>query len=194
MKATRARALNSKQRGALLQLLKARFQRYPQRHPGITWDEVEARLLAHPAALRALAAMEDSGGEPDVVGRETESDTLLFFDCSVESPSGRRSLCFDRRALEERKQAPPAGNVIDCAAALGIELLNEDQYRALQLLGPFDTKTSSWIATPAAIRDRGGALFMDRRYEHVFVYHNGASSYYAARGFRGALRVGAPKT
>lgn len=173
----------------LLATLRARFEKHPKRHRGLDWGDVEARLQRHPQKLRALEAMERSGGEPDVVGRVEKTGELLFVDCSAESPAGRRSLCYDRAALEARKEHKPDGNAMDLAAAMGIALLTEEQYRELQRLGEFDTKTSSWIATPADIRARGGALFADRRYGHVFVYHNGASSYYAARGFRGSLEV-----
>lgn len=172
----------------LLQTLKARFDRYPQRHAGIDWADVQARLAQSPDALAALRAMEDSGGEPDVIGRDGEG-RLLFCDCSPESPKGRRSLCYDREALDARKERKPASSALEEAAAMGIELLDEEQYRALQALGEFDRKTSSWIVTPADVRALGGALFADRRYGRVFVYHNGAQSYYAARGVRGLRRV-----
>lgn len=172
----------------LLQTLKARFDRYPQRHVGIDWADVQARLAQSPDALAALRAMEDSGGEPDVIGRDGEG-RLLFCDCSPESPKGRRSLCYDREALDARKEHKPASSALEEAAAMGIELLDEEQYRAFQALGEFDRKTSSWIVTPADVRALGGALFADRRYGRVFVYHNGAQSYYAARGFRGLRRV-----
>lgn len=173
----------------LLKTLQARFERHPNRHPGLDWAEVRARLEGKPDHLRALQEMERTGGEPDVIGRDPKTGAYLFCDCSAESPSGRRSVCFDRAGLESRKKHQPAHNAVDLAAELGIELLTEDQYRDLQKLGEFDTKTSSWIQTPAAIRKRGGALFGDRRYDTVFVYHNGAQSYYAARGFRGLRRV-----
>ena len=172
----------------LIQILKARFDRHPQRHAAIGWAEVEARLGQTSAALAALRAMEDSGGEPDVIGRDEEG-RILFCDCSAESPAGRRSLCYDRAALDARKANKPQGSALEAAAAMGIELLTEEQYRALQELGEFDCKTSSWIETPAEVRALGGALFADRRYGRVFVYHNGVQSYYAARGFRGLLRV-----
>ena len=159
------------------------------RHKGLEWAAVLARLERNTAALAALAAMEASGGEPDVTGRDKATGQLVFCDCSVESPSGRRSLCFDAEALNARKENKPPGSALEAAAAMGIELLTEEQYRALQQLGEFDSKTSSWIATPEDIRALGGALFCDRRYGKVFVYHNGAQSYYAARGFRGLLRV-----
>ncbi len=173
----------------LLRSLKSRFERNMHRHQGQAWAEVVARLEASAAALATLAAMEASGGEPDVIGRDEASGDCIFCDCSAESPAGRRSLCYDREALDARKENKPAGNAVDAAAAMGIELLTQEQYRALQLLGEFDVKTSSWIATPAHIRSLGGALFCDRRYDTVFVYHNGAQSYYAARGFRGLLRA-----
>ncbi|MCC6250820.1 MAG: DUF4256 domain-containing protein [Rubrivivax sp.] len=174
---------------ALLRTLRARFEQHLHRHAGIAWDEVHSQLDANAGALRALAAMEASGGEPDVVGRGAETGRVVFCDCAAESPAGRRSLCYDRAALDARKEHRPGGSAVEAAAAMGIELLTEAQYRALQQLGEFDTKTSSWIRTPAAVRALGGALFCDRRYGQVFVYHNGASSYYAARGFRGALEV-----
>ena len=172
----------------LLAVLHERFGRNPRRHPGLDWNEVRARLEDAPGHLAALAAMERTGGEPDVTGRDVDG-VLLFVDCSPESPAGRRSLCYDGAALDARREHKPAGSAMAMAAALGVELLDEERYRALQRLGAFDLKTSSWLRTPAAIRERGGALFGDRRYDHVFVYHNGAESYYAARGFRGFLRV-----
>jgi hypothetical protein len=181
--------MKAQQRGKLLQTLKARFGKNMARHKGLAWDDVEARLEANAGKLASLHEMEGTGGEPDVVGLDQKTGEYIFYDCSVESPSGRRSLCYDREALESRKEHKPANSAVDMAAALGIEILTEEQYRALQKLGTFDTKTSSWIATPPGIRKLGGALFCDRRYDHVFVYHNGAQSYYAARGFRGVLRV-----
>lgn len=181
--------MNVKLRAALLGTLKARFDENASRHPGLQWSEVQARLEAAPGKLRALEEMERTGGEPDVVGRDEGTGEILFFDCSAESPSGRRSLCYDRPALDGRKENKPKGCATELAASIGIEILTEEQYRFLQTLGRYDLKTSSWIATPPAIRKLGGALFCDRRYDHVFVYHNGAESYYAARGFRGALRV-----
>jgi hypothetical protein len=159
------------------------------RHEGVAWEHVVARLEANGAALKALANMESSGGEPDVIGHDKATGAFIFCDCSAESPAGRRSLCFDREALESRKENRPDGNAVEAAAAMGIELLTEERYRELQRLGEFDVKTSSWIATPSDVRALGGALFCDRRYGRVFVYHNGAQSYYAARGFRGLLRV-----
>jgi len=173
----------------LLATLKARFERNAGRHEGLAWDAISERLAAAPGKLRSLSEMERTGGEPDVIGRDGETGEYVFCDCSAESPAGRRSLCYDREALEARKAHAPAGNAVDTAAAMGIELLTEQRYRALQRLGSFDSKTSSWVWTPPDIRRRGGALFCDRRYGAVFVYHNGAASYYAARGFRGSLRV-----
>lgn len=172
-----------------LQQLKSRFDKNMNRHKGIKWSDVQARFEANPAKLKSLAQMEETGGEPDVIGVDKKTGELLIVDCSEESPKGRRSLCYDREALESRKEHPPKNNAVDMAAAIGIELLDEEQYRQLQALGEFDVKTSSWIQTPKAIRKLGGALFCDRRYDTVFLYHNGAQSYYAARGFRGILRV-----
>lgn len=173
----------------LLQLLKRRFAQNPHRHPSLAWEDVEAKLVQNPKALASLNAMEASGGEPDVIGYDPTSEQYVFCDCSAESPSGRRSLCYDGQALAARKENKPEGSATEVAAAMGIELLNEGKYRELQTLGEFDTKTSSWVATPEDIRSLGGALFCDRHYGKVFVYHNGAQSYYAARGFRGLLRV-----
>lgn len=177
------------QREELLETLQARFESHPDRHQGISWDEVRTRLKAKPAKLRSLHEMEVSGGEPDVVGRDAKSGEFLFVDCSPETPKGRTSVCFDREALESRKEHKPKDSAVEMAAAMGIELLDEAQYRELQTVGKFDTKTSSWVKTPADIRALGGALFCDRRFGHVFVYHNGAESYFGARGFRGLLRV-----
>lgn len=177
------------QREGLLIVLKTRFESNPDRHPGLEWAQVQARLEANPEKLWSLNEMERTGGEPDVTGYDDKTGEYIFYDCSAESPRGRRSLCYDREALQSRKEHKPKDNAVDLAAAMGIELLTEEQYRELQALGSFDTKTSSWVKTPAAIRKLGGALFCDRRYGHVFVYHNGAESYYAARAFRGALRV-----
>ncbi len=174
---------------ALLHTLKTRFDKHMQRHQGLTWAEVQTRLADNPAALNSLGAMEETGGEPDVIGRDDSTGGLVFCDCAPETPTGRRSICFDRAALEARKEHKPRTSALEMAAEMGIELLTEDQYRALQELGEFDRKTSSWIATPPDIRALGGALFCDRRYGKVFVYHNGAESYYAARGFRGLLIV-----
>jgi hypothetical protein len=177
------------EREELLEALKERFESNPRRHPGLSWADVRARLEANDEKLRVLDEMERTGGEPDVVGRDSETGELVFYDCSAESPSGRRSVCYDRQGLESRKEHWPGGNAVDMAAAMGIEILTEQQYRDLQTLGDFDTKTSSWVQTPAEIRKLGGALFCDRRYGAVFTYHNGAQSYYAARAFRGSLRV-----
>jgi hypothetical protein len=183
------RTLSPAQRDQLLQTLEARFEGNRGRHPGLTWAEVKAKLASRPEMLWALHEMERTGGEPDVVGYDAAAGEYIFCDCSAESPDGRRSLCFDRAALEARKQNRPAGSAMEMANAIGIEMLTEEDYRYLQTLGQFDTRTSSWIRTPAPIRQLGGALFCDRRYNTVFVYHNGAESYYAARGFRGSLRV-----
>ena len=181
--------LSPAERDELLATLKDRFEKNMGRHEGVEWDDVRARLEAATAALRSLDEMERTGGEPDVVGRDEESGAFIFYDCAAESPAGRRSVCYDREGLESRKEHRPADNAVDMAAAMGIELLSEEEYRTLQTLGAFDTKTSSWVRTPAAIRKLGGALYCDRRYDHVFLYHNGAGSYYAARGFRGVVRV-----
>lgn len=181
--------MKPKQRDDLLKTLKARFEKNMGRHKGLEWAKVQARLEAKPDKLRSLEEMEKTGGEPDVVGQDKKTGEYFFYDCSAESPEGRRSLCYDREGLESRKEHRPAGNALDTAAAMGIELLTEEQYRALQELGKFDLKTSSWVKTPADIRKLGGALFCDRRYGKVFVYHNGAQSYYAVRAFRGLLRV-----
>lgn len=181
--------MKATQTEALLKTLRTRFEQNVNRHRGLDWAKVRARLESDPAKLRSLHEMERTGGEPDVVGHDEKTGVFIFFDCSPESPSGRRSLCYDRAALDARKEAKPRSSALDMAAAMGIEILTEEQYRALQQLGEFDTKTSSWLATPTAIRTRGGAIFGDRRYDHVFTYHNGAQSYYAGRGFRGALRV-----
>ena len=177
------------EREELLAVLQARFERNMQRHKGLAWAAVLARLEAHPEKLRSLHEMERSGGEPDVAGHDKKTGEYFFIDCAAESPSGRRSLCYDREALESRKEHKPADSALGMAADMGIEILTEAQYRDLQKLGTFDTKTSSWLQTPADIRKRGGAIFADFRYGTVFVYHNGAESYYAARGFRGVLRV-----
>lgn len=174
---------------ALLNSLRTRFEKNKNRHKGIEWAKVEAKLIAHPAKLWSLAEMEETGGEPDVVGHDKKTGEYIFYDCAAESPKGRRSICYDRKALDARKEHKPKNSAMDMAAEMGIEILNEEQYRGLQELGEFDQKTSSWLATPPAIRKHGGAIFGDRRYDHIFIYHNGADSYYAARGFRGALRV-----
>jgi len=184
-----AKDMKAKQREELLGTLKGRFEKNMPRHGGLDWAEVQAKLEASPDKLWSLHEMERTGGDPDVVGRDKRTGEFIFLDCSGESPKGRRSLCYDREALEARKEHKPKDSAIDVAAAMGIELLTEEQYRELQKLGEFDTKTSSWVKTPSEIRKLDGALFCDRRYDHVFVYHNGAESYYAARGFRGSLRV-----
>jgi hypothetical protein len=184
-----ARELKPKQRDELLSVLKARFEKHMSRHKGLGWADVQARLAAHAEKLWALSEMEKSGGEPDVVGYDKKTGEYIFYDCSAESPKGRRSICYDRQALESRKEHKPASSATDMAAAIGVELLTDEQYRELQKLGEFDTKTSSWVKTPPDIRKLGGAIFCDRRYDTVFVYHNGADAYYAARGFRGSLRV-----
>ena len=186
--------LSSGQREDLIQALKARFEKNMNRHKGLEWAKVQSRFFGtdheySSEKLWSLNEMESTGGEPDVVGYDKETGEYIFQDCSAESPKGRRSICYDRVALESRKEYKPENSAIDMTAAMGIELLTEEQYRELQKLGNFDTKTSSWVKTPAEIRQLGGALFCDRRYNHVFVYHNGAESYYAARGFRGSLRV-----
>jgi hypothetical protein len=173
----------------LLRILKARFEKNMNRHKGLEWDKVQAKLEANPEKLWSLNEMEISGGEPDVISQDKKTGEYIFYDCSAESPKDRRSLCYDCEALESRKEHKPEDNAIDVATAMGIEILNEEQYRELQKLGKFDTKTSSWVKTPAEFRERGGALFCDRRYDRVFAYHNGAESYYAARGYRGWLRV-----
>ena len=184
-----ANKMKANERKELLGALKARFEKNMNRHKGMEWAQVQAKLETKPEKLWSLSEMERTGGEPDVVGHDKRTGEYVFCDCSRESPKGRRSLCYDRQALDERKENKPASSAVDMAAAMGIELLTEDQYRALQKLGEFDTTTSSWVQTPAAIRELGGAVFCDRRYGHVFLYHNGAESYYAARGFRGSLRV-----
>lgn len=173
----------------LLRTLKTRFEKHMNRHKGLEWAKVQAKLETHPEKLWSLNEMESTGGEPDVVGLDQKTGDYIFYDCSAESPKGRRSLCYDREALEARKEHKPKDSALDMAAAMGIEILTEEQYRELQKLGQFDTKTSSWVKTPSEIRKRGGAVFCDRRYDTVFLYHNGAESYYAARGFRGLLRV-----
>ncbi len=188
-KNTQDKKLAAPQQEQLLKALKARFEKNMGRHQGLQWADVQARLEASPGKLRSLSEMESTGGEPDVVGRDKKTGEFLFYDCAAESPKGRRSICYDREALDARKEFKPKANAMEMAAAMGVELLTEEQYRGLQQLGEFDTKTSSWIKTPAEIRKLGGALFCDRRYDHVFTYHNGAESYYAARGFRAALRV-----
>lgn len=186
---SKEKQLSSEQREALLSTLKTRFEKNRNRHKTLEWAQVQARLEANTAKLWSLHEMENTGGEPDVVDQDEKTGEYIFYDCAAESPKGRRSVCYDREALESRKQFKPENSAMDMATAMGIELLTEAQYRALQELGNFDTKTSSWVQTPAEIRKRGGAIFADYRYGQVFVYHNGAESYYAARGFRGSLRV-----
>lgn len=181
--------MNTKQREELFKALKTRFEKNMNRHKGIEWENVQAKLEANPKKLRSLNEMEATGGEPDVIGFDKKTGEYLFYDCSPESPKGRRSVCYDREALESRKEHKPKNSAIDMAAEIGIEILTEEQYRQLQKLGSFDEKTSSWVKTPSEIRELGGALFCDRRYGNIFVYHNGAQSYYSSRGFRGSLRV-----
>ena len=181
--------LSKKHSEELLKTLNARFQKNMHRHQGLDWAKVQAKLEADPEKLGSLHEMERTGGEPDVVGHDKKTGEYIFYDCSAESPKGRRSLCYDRAALDARKENKPKGNAVEMATAMGIELLTEEQYRELQKLGNFDMKTSSWVKTPSAVRKLGGALFCDRRFNTVFLYHNGAESYYAARGFRGSLRV-----
>ena len=183
------RTLSPERQEQLLETLKARFEKNMNRHRGLEWGRVQARLEANPDKLSSLHQMEETGGEPDVVGHDDKTGEYVFFDCSAESPKGRRSVCYDREALEARKEHKPTTSAIDMATAMGIEILSEAQYRELQELGNFDTKTSSWVKTPGPIRKLGGAIFCDRRYDHVFTYHNGAESYYAARAFRGWLKV-----
>ncbi len=181
--------ITREQSNELLKVLKARFETHTNRHKGIEWTQVEARLKSRPEKMGSLYEMEKTGGEPDVGGHDKKTGEYIFYDCSPESPAGRRSLCYDHEALKGRKEHPPKDSAVNMAESMGIEILNEEQYRKLQELGNFDLKTSSWIETPPAIRKHGGAVFMDRRYNHIFLYHNGADSYYAARGFRGSLRV-----
>jgi hypothetical protein len=183
------RELSREQREQLLRALKVRFEKNMNRHKSLEWAQVQAKLEPNAEKLWSLGEMERTGGEPDVVGHDKKTGEYIFYDCSAESPNGRRSLCYDREALESRKEHKPKDNAIDMAAAMGIELLTEEQYREMQKLGDFDSKTSSWVKTPSDIRKLGGALFCDRRYDTVFVYHNGAESYYAARAFRGSLRI-----
>lgn len=183
------RTMKAKERDELLRTLESRFGKHRHRHDGIAWADVASRLEGNAGALKSLHAMEATGGEPDVIVRDEASGEVTFFDCSAESPAGRRSVCYDREGLESRKEHRPQASAVEMAAAMGIELLTEQQYRELQQLGEFDTRTSSWVLTPRDVRALGGALFCDRRYGKVFVYHNGAQSYYAARGFRGWLRV-----
>ena len=188
-KISNEKELSPEQREELLRTLNARFEKNTNLHKGLEWAKVQAKLEANTEKLWSLNEMERTGGEPDVVGQDEKTGEYIFYDCSAESPKGRRSVCYDREALESRKEHKPENNAIDMAAAMGIEILTEEQYRELQKLGNFDTKTSSWVKTPANIRKLGGAIFCDRRYDTVFVYHNGAESYYAGRGFRGSLRV-----
>ncbi|HET9181608.1 MAG TPA: DUF4256 domain-containing protein [Candidatus Angelobacter sp.] len=182
-------SLSKKQREEILRALKARFEKNMDRHKDLEWAPVQARLEGNDKKLWSLNEMEKTGGEPDVVGHDKQTGEYTFYDCSEESPKGRRSLCYDREALDSRKENKPAGNAVEMASGMGVELLTEEQYRELQKLGKFDTKTSSWVKTPSRIRKLGGAVFCDRRYDTVFLYHNGAESYYAARGFRASLRV-----
>ena len=189
MRSMTKRNLSPAQRSELLGVLKARFEKHTNRHKGLDWSKVQTRLEANAEKLWSLNEMEASGGEPDVVGYDKKTGEFVFYDCSAESPKGRRSICYDREALEARKENKPKDSAVNMAQAIGVELLTEEQYRELQKLGEFDTKTSSWIKTPAEIRKLGGALYCDRRYNTVFLYHNGADSYYAARGFRGWLKV-----
>jgi hypothetical protein len=185
----RKKSMKPKQRDELIRALKTRFEKNMNRHKGLEWRQVQARLEANADKLESLNEMEQTGGEPDVVGHDKKTGEYVFYDCSAESPQGRRSVCYDREGLESRKEHRPKTSAVDMAAAMGIELLTEEQYRDLQKLGEFDMKTSSWVKTPSDIRKLGGALFCDRRYDHVFLYHNGAASYYAARAFRGWLKV-----
>ncbi len=182
--------LSPKQREELFKTLKARFEKNTNRHKGLEWSKIQGVLEANAEKLWSLGEMERTGGDPDVVGQDKNTGEYVFHDCSAESPKGRRSLCYDREALDGRKENKPRGSACEMAAQMGVEILTEEEYRALQTLGSFDTKTSSWVKTPSNIRKLGGALFCDRRFDTVFVYHNGAESYYAARGFRGSLRVG----
>ncbi|KOR90601.1 DUF4256 domain-containing protein [Paenibacillus solani] len=184
-----AKKLSPEQHEGLLHTLRARFEKNMNRHTGLEWADVQAKLVANPEKLWSLHEMEITSGEPDVVGHDNQTGEYIFYDCSAESPKGRRSICYDREALDSRKEHKPKNNAVEMANAMGIELLTEEQYRELQKLGNFDMKSSSWVVTPASIRKLGGALFCDRRYDTVFVYHNGAESYYGARGFRGSLRV-----
>lgn len=183
------RTLPPDQQAALFDTLKTRFDKNINRHAGLDWAKVQAKLEANPGICWSLSIMEETGGEPDVVDYDEKTGEYIFYDCAAESPKGRRSLCYDRAAWESRKEFKPADNAMDVAASMGIEMLTEEEYRSLQQLGKFDLKTSSWVKTPDHIRKLGGAIFCDRRYDHIFTYHNGAESYYAARGFRGALRV-----
>ncbi|MGE5520191.1 MAG: DUF4256 domain-containing protein [Candidatus Dadabacteria bacterium] len=189
MAKTNRQELSAKESEGLLKILKTRFEKHMNRHKGLEWSKIQAKLEDNPGKLWSLHEMESTGGEPDVIGQDTKTGEYIFCDCSEESPKGRRSLCYDKEALDARKENKPAGSAVDRATVMGIELLSEDEYRQLQRLGNFDLKTSSWVKTPPEIRKAGGAVFCDRRYDHVFLYHNGAESYYAARGFRGKLKV-----
>ncbi len=189
MTKTNEKELSTKQQDELLAILATRFEKNMKRHKGLEWTKVLTRLKSNNMKLWTLSEMDRTGGEPDVIGYDKKKDVFIFCDCSAESPNGRRSLCYDREALQARKENKPKNNALDLSTEIGIELLSEDEYRSLQDFGPFDTKTSSWIKTPPQIRQLGGAIFADYRYGHVFVYHNGAESYYAARGFRGSLSV-----
>ena len=189
MNNTAKNELSREQQVELLSVLSARFDKNMNRHTGLEWSLIQSRLETHTEKLWSLSEMERTGGEPDVVGYDTDTGAYLFYDCSAESPTGRRSLCYDRVAWESRRENKPANNAMDLAVAMGIDILTEEQYRGLQQLGKYDTKTSSWLVAPAEIRELGGAIFGDRRYDRVFVYHNGAESYYAGRAFRGSLRV-----
>lgn len=188
-KSAAKKEMSAEQQNELLKVLKSRFEKNMKRHSGLEWSKVQAKLLANTEKLWSLNEMENTGGEPDVVGYDRQSDEYIFFDCSAESPNGRRSLCYDREGLESRKEFKPENSAIDMAAEMGIELLTEELYRELQKLGRFDTKTSSWLKTPSDIRKLGGSIFADFRYGTVFIYHNGAQSYYGVRGFRGSLKV-----
>jgi hypothetical protein len=184
-----SKKLSAEKREELLKTLKARFEKNMKRHKGLDWDKVQARLEAKPAKLWSLHVMEETGGEPDVIAHDKKTGEYIFYDCSAESPKGRRSVCYDGEALRSRKEHKPEDSAMEMADAMGIEILSEEEYRELQQLGEFDLKTSSWVKTPPAIRKLGGAIFCDRRYDHIFIYHNGAESYYAARGFRGSLKI-----
>jgi hypothetical protein len=188
-KVNKLKQLTSEQKQELLTILSSRFEKNKGRHKGIDWVKVQTKLELYPEKLWTLSEMERTGGEPDVVGHDKKTDEYLFFDCSVESPKGRRSICYDREGLDSRKEHKPENNAVDMAAAMGVEILNEEQYRELQKLGKFDMKTSSWLKTPEDLRKLGGAIFADFRYGNIFVYHNGAQSYYAGRAFRGLLRI-----
>lgn len=183
------KTVSKEKKEELFRLLEKRFQKHNERHPGISWESVQARLEKKPKAVQTLLVMEETGGEPDVIGQDAKSGEFIFCDCSAESPKGRRSVCYDPDALESRKEHKPKHSAVGMAREMGVKLLTQEEYHALQKLGEFDTKTSSWIVTPEDIREKGGALFGDRRFGHVFIYHNGAESYYGARGFRGLLRV-----